>query len=332
MHTTTDVDVRVELLARHAFNPSAFLALNEDVEQFGTPEIDGFIAFRRAGRRFAVQLGGPVAAEPDRGPLLDAFSGWARRQGRHIAAVQLLAPDVATYGAAGFCVNQFGSSYALDLAQFSLSGKRFVKLRNKIARATRAGTVVEEIDGDGLVDGRLDLVDRTWLRAKGQRTKEIQFMVGERRAATNHLRRIFGASVDGDTVAYATFVPAFGRWDGWLHDLSRRRPDAPPGVAELITSVAAERFRAEGAAHLHLGLTPFTGLDARHDAHGHASPLAGRIIRLIADHGEVIYPAHSQSAYKLKWHPQLIQPEFVAFSDRVRLTGVWQLLRLTQAI
>lgn len=334
MNTITDVDRSVDLLARHACNPSAFLALNRDAEQFTTPGIDGFIAFRRAGRRFAVQLCGPVAADTDRDALLRAFCWSAREEGRHVVAVQLLAADVASYGAAGFRVNQFGSSYTIDLARFSLRGNRFVKLRNKIARATRAGITVEEVDSEaaGAIAGQLDDIDRTWLLSKGRGTKEIQFMVGERRPATDHLRRVFVATLGGRAIAYTTFVPTYGRSSGWLHDLSRRRPDVPPGVAELINTVALGRFHDEGAGYLHFGLTPFTGLDERHDAHGHASPLARRVIRVFAEHGERVYPSRSQSAYKLKWHPHLVQPEFVAFSGRVRLGGVWQLLRLTQAI
>jgi lysylphosphatidylglycerol synthetase-like protein (DUF2156 family) len=62
------------------------------------------------------------------------------------------------------------------------------------------------------------------------------------------------------------------------------------------------------------------------------SGAAARIVRLLADHGKHVYPAADQVAYKEKWGPDLIQPEYVAFSDGVTAGAVWSLLRLTNAI
>ena len=55
-------------------------------------------------------------------------------------------------------------------------------------------------------------------------------MVGERGGAAGAMRRMFIATdADGHVLGYITFSPVYGRRSGWLHDLSRRRPDAPPG-------------------------------------------------------------------------------------------------------
>jgi hypothetical protein len=37
-------------------------------------------------------------------------------------------------------------------------------------------------------------------------------------------------------------------------------------------------------------------------------------------------------AYKLKWAPDLVQPEYVAFAGGISLRSVWALLRLTNAV
>ena len=53
--------------------------------------------------------------------------------------------------------------------------------------------------------------------------------------------RLFAALDEAGTVlAYVSFSPVYGMQSGWLHDLSRRRPDAPPGVLELIVVKAIE--------------------------------------------------------------------------------------------
>jgi lysylphosphatidylglycerol synthetase-like protein (DUF2156 family) len=322
-------------LARHAHNPSAFLALNAETERFTVPGIDGLIAYRPAGSRHLVQLGGVFADDADADPLLEAFLAYARGERRRVVAVQLLAGDTARYAAHGFRVEQLGSSYAVSLEDFSLGGKHFVSLRNKISRARRSGVVVAEVDVD--VEStpdlarRVDAVDATWLRSKGAHVKELAFMVGERGGPAEPLRRLFVARQGEQVLGYISFSPAYGREGGWLHDLSRRDPQAPPGTTELLVVTAVERFREEGARWLHFGLTPFTGLADDHVVAGAGSPTARRAVRALAEHGRRIYPAADQLAYKQKWAPSLVQPEYVAFSGRVTLGAVWALLRLTRA-
>lgn len=343
MSVTLGLSPSADVLARHADNPSAFLALNADTRHFTLPGVDGFIAYRPAGRRHAVQLGGVFAASEDAGRLLDAFLGAMRREGRRAMAVQLLAADVPLFAGRGYRHTQLGAHYAVSLRDFALAGKRFVSLRNKLSRARRAGVEVFEVGADVPdtpdLDGDLRALDAQWLRAKGRHTKELTFMVGERGGPAQPMRRLFVARVGdplhGRVVGYLSLSPVYGPRSGWLHDLSRRSPDAPPGTAELLTVTAIQRFRVEGAGWLHFGFTPFAGLADEHEAAGapaSASRFARRVVRWVAEHGAAIYPAADQEAYKQKWAPSLVQPEYVAVSGRVTAGAVWSLLRLTRAL
>jgi lysylphosphatidylglycerol synthetase-like protein (DUF2156 family) len=328
----SDLDAVAGVLSRHAENPSAFLALNDDTLRFTVPGIDGTIAYRLAGRRTVVQLGGAFAAPADQARLLDAFLAWAGAQRRRVVAVQLMRPDATLYAEHGFTVNQLGADYARALPDFNLRGKKHMQLRNKVSRARRAGvTVTEEQLGSPALEAGLAEVDQAWLRSKGRHAKELSFMVGETGGAAQHLRRLFVArDEDGRVTAYVSFSPAYGTRSGWLHDLSRRRPDGPPGVLELIVVTAVEAFQAEGAQFLHFGFTPFTSLSPDHEVPG-ASAVTGRILRLLAAHGSAIYPAADQLAYKEKWGLDLVEPEYVAFHHRLTARAVWDLLRLTNA-
>ena len=156
-------------------------------------------------------------------------------------------------------------------------------------------------------------------------------MVGQRGGPAQPSRRLFAALDEAGTVlAYVSFSPVSGAQSGWLHDLSRRRPDAPPGVLELIVVTAIERFAAERASHLHFGFTPFTSLSPEHEVPG-ASRVTAGILRFLAKHGSAIYPAASQLAYKEKWGLDLVQPEYIAFQGGISLRRVWSLLRVTNA-
>ena len=158
-----------------------------------------------------------------------------------------------------------------------------MQLRNKVSRSRRAGVQVAEVGVDvpatASASGQLDDLDAQWLAAKGRHTKELTFLVGERGGPAAALRRLFVAQdAQGEPLAYVSFSPTWGPQSGWLHDLSRRRPDAPPGALEHVVVTAVERFRSEGAGFLHFGFTPFTSLDGRHEQPG-ASALVRRIVR-----------------------------------------------------
>jgi lysylphosphatidylglycerol synthetase-like protein (DUF2156 family) len=318
------------ILARRAENPSAFLALNDETCHFTVDGVDGVIAYRLAGRRTIVQLGGAFADPADQGLLLTAFLGFARSQRRKVVAVQLMRQDAELYATYGFTVNQVGADYARELSGFSLRGKKHMQLRNKVSRARRAGVSVVEADNDRL-GPQLDEIDRLWLRSKGRHVKELKLMVGQRGGPIQPDRRLFAALDEtGTALAYVSFSPVYGTQSGWLHDLSRRRPDAPPGVLELIVVTAIETFAAERASHLHFGFTPFTNLSPEHEVPG-ASRVAARILRFLATHGSAVYPAASQLAYKEKWGLELVQPEYIAFQGGVSLRRLWNLLRVTNA-
>lgn len=332
VETSTTIDI----LGRHAENPSAFLAMNRDTRHFREPGIDGVIAYRTLGRRHLVQFGGAFAAVAQQAALLAAFRGFARRQRRSIISVQLTRSDAELYARQGFTVNQLGASYAKDLDRFSLGGRKFVPLRNKISRARRAGVTVAEVGVDDVPETALDAVlrrlDASWLHAKGRHVKELAFMVGERGGPGAPSRRLFLArSETGQVLAYISFSPVYGARAGWLHDLSRRAPDAPPGTLESIVVFAVERFRAEGARFLHFGFTPFTGLRPECEMPGH-SRLMRRIVGLLAGHGAKIYPAADQLAYKEKWSIDHVEPEYIAFSGGVTIPAVCGLLRVTNVV
>jgi len=316
-------------LQRYADNPNGFLALNKGNEYFTAPGVEGYICYRPYGRRW-VQFGGPFADPDNRKALESLFLRRAHTRGRKVVGIQLQRADAELLADLGMTVNQIGASYAVELADFSLRGKHFVRLRNKISRALRAGLEVAEVDPASLTDVIRD-IDAHWLRQKGAHAKELAFLIGEVGGPWQAHRRLFMGHIDGAPVGYISFSPAYGTRPGWLHDLSRRLPGCPPGVMEAINSRAVDDFRAAGARWLHFGFTPFTGLDS-----GPAMPTASRavskIVHLLAERGEAVYPARTQLEYKMKWRPSVVLPEYAAFDGGVSIRSLWSLLRLTRVI
>jgi lysylphosphatidylglycerol synthetase-like protein (DUF2156 family) len=327
--------VTPETIARHADHPSGYLVTNPGMCHFTCRGSDGFIAYRMFGN-VLFQFGGVFAPRDEQPVLLARFHAHARALKKRICAVQLRPGDLQLYERAGFCINQLGSSYTLDLKTFRTTGTRFMKMRNKIARARKYGITVAELGVEAPRDAAawesLQAITAGWLRTKGRFAKLMEFMIGELGGPEDRARRIFVAYDHGRAVAFITYVPSYGEFPGLMHDLSRRDPDAPPGVMELINVTALERFQQQGIRYLNFGLTPFTGLSDDADCSATRSRVCSWLVRALARHGGAIYPAESQAQYKLKWDPQTIVPEYVAFEGRFRWSMAWRLLLLTRAI
>jgi len=240
-------------------HPSGYLALsprNRRCTLEGTP---GFIAYREQGKHW-ITIGGVHAAEADRERLQDEFLRQASDSGRRPLAVQVPESQALLFVSRGFTVNQMGTSFARSLEKFALAGTKHVKLRNKIKRAREVGIVAREvgreIPADDRTFARIHEVSDAWLR--GKEKKELDFMIGELGGPDDTERRTFVVSdANPRWLGSITYVPVWGSHPGYLHDLTRRLPDAPPGAMELCNLFAVERFVREGVGHLHFGFTPF---------------------------------------------------------------------------
>jgi len=327
--TLTRSDIALDAIKRYpdADNPSSFLAVNEGNSYLTLPDTPGVIVYRPAGR-YLVQFGGPFAPQQARRRLLRAFLDLAAGQDREVVAIQLQGADAAEYLDEGFTVNQIGASYALRPDTFTLRGTAFMQLRNKIARALRSGLVVSEVPF-GPWQAAITELNAGWLGTKGG-AKPLEFLVGQTGGPYQQLRRLFIGVNGSRLIGYISYSPVYGSRPGWMHDLSRRQPDSPPGVMEAINHAAIEKFRAEGVPWLHFGFTPYTSLFAPQFP-GYSRAFHWLMEELWAN-GAHIYPAQTQYAYKEKWKQDVILPEYIAFQHYASIPALVHVYRAANAI
>lgn len=311
-------------------HPSGFLALSPRNQRFTCDGIPGFIAYREQGRH-RVAFGGVHAPPSAQGEVLDRFLAQAASGRRRVIVAQVREPQVQLFLERGFTVNQFGTSFGLTLRHYSLRGTAKMQLRNKISRARKAGLrVVEvgrELPRNEETFAQLHAISAKWLEAK--RRKELEFMVGEVGDHRDSRRRIFMVQVGGDrAMGFITYVPVWGKQPGYLHDLTRRLPTAPPGAMELCNAYAIEQMIADGVEFLHFGFTPFI---VEGEEFAGASRLVAQAFRLLYRYGSVIYPAESQARYKLKWAPDILEREYIAVRP-LSMRSMLDLLLLTRSI
>ncbi len=323
------------LVERYGDQPSSSLVLCTDKQYFSSAQTEGIVAYNTYGN-YIFQYGNVIAPNNQKAALLLNFREFARQQGKRICAVQIGAQDVPFYTDEGFKVNQFGCTYSLDLNEFQVSGAVYRNIRNKIRRAERQGVDVAEIGVDlprsETLLAELNDLTSSWLHLKGRRKKLMKFMVGELEVDDNTPQRIFVSLIKGRIVGFITYLPTYGKLTGYLHDLSRRGPDGPPGIMELTNFTALSRFQSEGIRYLHFGVAPCVGIDSHWDNSQTRSSALAWALSTIANHGQIIYRAKSQAKYKMKWRPQIVEPEFVAFEGRFRPSMIWSFLRLARAL
>jgi lysylphosphatidylglycerol synthetase-like protein (DUF2156 family) len=325
-------------------HPSGYLALSPRNQRFSLPGVPGFIAYREQGGHL-ISMGGVHAKGASRAVILDAFIAEAERRRKRVVAVQIREDQADLFRARGFTVNPLGSTYGVRLSGFSLAGGRRMKLRHKIKQARAAGLRVLEVGVDIPRDeatfSELAAISAAWLREK--RKKELDFMIGEVGTPGDAERRIFAVERASRLIGFITYVPVWGSRPGYLHDLTRRLPDAPPGAMELCNAHAMERLAASGAEYLHFGFTPFIvergsgeagaagqAREPREPRPGSSRVLAW-FVRMLGRYGAAIYPAQSQVSYKLKWGPDVIEPELIALRP-LSLRAVLDLLLLTRSL
>lgn len=309
---------------------SGYLALTPRKDRFRITGLPGFISYKEQ-RKHLILFGGVHAPRNTRADLLDRFLKVAGKQNRQVIALQLHEEQIPLFNSRGFITNQMGASCGLCLSDFSYAGTARMKLRHKIKRAREIGLSVREvgreIPDDERTYSRILKVSEAWVQEKGG--KELDFLIGEIGQPGQEDRRIFVVvSKTDQIIGFITYVPVWGSYPGYLHDLTRRSNDAPVGAMELCNAFALERFKEERIEHLHFGFTPFI-LDGTRNA-GESNLLAV-LFRAVYKYGARFYPAQSQWTYKLKWNPDIIEREYIAFR-KLSLPAFFDVLTLTRTV
>ena len=258
------------LLAGWGAAPLLYFALLADKHYlFSKPgEAEWGIAYRVQGRQ-ALALGDPFG-DPDAAPeAVHSYLALCRRQGWKPVFYQTTPGNLDVYADAGLKAVKVGEDAQIALGDFSLAGKKYVKLRNDLRRIEKAGVVLEaygpEAPPPAPSIAEMEAISAGWRKA--HHANEGWFAMG----GFDPQSRLFAESryfVARDTnthqmLAFASFVPAFGpgAFAGWTLDLMRRQAETLHGVMDFLIVSAATQFASEGAETLSLGMSPLAGED-----------------------------------------------------------------------
>ena len=309
-----------QMLAQWGGAPLLYFALLADKHYLFSPpgERDWGIAYRVVGRQ-ALALGDPFG-DPDAVP--DAITGYlelCRSKGWKPVFYQTTPDYLGTYAKAGLKVVKVGEDAQIALADFSLAGKKYVKLRNDLRRIEKAGVVLEVYGLDAPVPAssiaEMETISAGWRKA--HHANEGWFAMG----GFDPQSKLFAESryfIARDTntnrmLAFASFVPTFGQ--GWTLDLMRRQAETLHGVMDFLIVSAARLFASEGAQTLSLGLSPLAGADDAAE-----TPATSAVRRFLFTRLNRAYSFQGLHAFKGKFATHW-EPRYLVYSGSLALAS-----------
>lgn len=270
---------RVSYLKKYGTHSQSFSTLQPGMQYFDLPGI-GYIAFmRKWGGTFV--LSDPVSAPEHFPVILERF----HQRYPNASYIQVSKPVVdILHLRFGLFGTQFGSESRIDLAKWSLSGKKKQILRTALNQADKAGITVKE----RFSDDHTREISEAWIRTRKCKSNEIRFLIRPMEMDYRENERHFYAYQDGKAVGFIYFDPIYRNNEiiSYVPNISRANADFKQGIFYTLMAHAMEVFKAEGVPYLDLGLIPLS-LDPATEHQ--ESRLLKRILHLVYEKGNFLY-------------------------------------------
>jgi phosphatidylglycerol lysyltransferase len=308
---TPSIEQLTAWVEAHGAHTASYVLLEGDKRIVTAPAVDGFLAYERRAC-VPIVAGDPVCAPEQAAALLHALRRrvWPAPVLSYATRPEML--DACHH--AGFGAVAIGAEPVFDPRTFTLAGGARATVRAAVNHARREGvTVIEHHPrktGAERTNAELNDISSEWLAAKGG--DELGFLLGQPQLDRWTRKRYFIARRQDHIEAFLVCEPVTVR-HGWYLDVTRRRPDAPRGVMELLATTALETFGREGSAFASMGLAPLGLLDLGDAIAKDSSELRA----LLAKAFEVLdtpYDFRNLLRYKSKFAPDRWEPRFLCYT------------------
>lgn len=270
---------RVDYLKKYGAHSQSFSTLQPGMDYFDMPGV-GYIGFmRKWGMTFV--LSDPVTAPEHFELILERF----HCRYPNASYIQVSKPVVDyLHRRFGLYGTQFGSESRINLAEWSLKGKKKQIIRTALNQAEKNGITVKE----RFSDDHTREISEAWIRTRKCKSNEIRFLIRPMEMDYRENERHFYAYQDGKAVGFIYFDPVYrnNRIVSYVPNISRANADFRQGIFYTLMAHAMEVFQSEGVPYLDLGLIPLS-LDPATEHQ--ESRLLKRILHGLYDRGTFLY-------------------------------------------
>jgi lysyl-tRNA synthetase class 2 len=311
-----------ELVSRYGVDTLAPFALRSDKSYFFSEDELAFLAYRVVAG-VALVSGDPVGPRESVEMLLPAFLTFSSRRGWRVAVLGAGERYLDLYRGRGLQAVYHGDEGVIDVASFSLDGRRIRKVRQSVARLGRAGYTVRVLAAGELTPGlaaELEDVAREWRGVEPQRgfTMEFESLL----------------ALDGDDALFVVGFDETGRAGGFFHlAVSRaanalslssmpRLPQTPNGFNEWLVVETVEWARLRGFERVSMNFSPFAALLASDAELSRAQRFQRRVLRRLKGRFQLDNLLLFNRKFCPSWERRYVVFQRVGDLPRVGLAGL----------
>jgi phosphatidylglycerol lysyltransferase len=302
------------LIDAHGDNPFDEFALAADKQYVFSPDRVAVVAFA-TWRGYALTLSDPIGPVLARAEAVDAFIAHCEVRGWEPVFYEVGPESRALYEARGFRVFKIGEQARITLADYSLKGPKFQKLRASSYRAGREGYTFRwyhaEAGIEPAIEAGMKRVSDAWLKAK--RGREMGFDMGVFDLAEIRRRPVpLALNATGEVQAFATWLP-YRQGRGRCLDLMRN--DSPVhGLMDFVIVESIRAFRAQGVEEVSLANAPLANLQPPVGFHE-------RVMRWVYLNFNWVYGYRTLFEFKKKYLPAW-RGSYLAYRRARKLPGI----------
>lgn len=256
----------IEYLAKmHGKDSLNYLSFEKCKKVFISEKIEGFIAYVVV-KKVALCIGDPICISNEKRGFILEFMEYCKKNKIKLCFSSITKETRDILENLDFAVSKYGEEAVIELNDYEMTGKKTLKLRQKVKRAEKAGLKVIEYtprnSRDMDLESKIHEVSTQWFKdKKGQ----LSFSVGEMHL-NNPIDRRYFISLDesNDVQAILMFSP-YNKGKGYFLDVMRRRLDSVPGAMEHAIIKSAMKMKEEGVEAVSLGIAPLVGIDCKHE-------------------------------------------------------------------
>lgn len=295
-----------------------YLSFEKDRKIFISEKIEGFIAYVVV-KKVALCIGDPICLSSEKREFILEFTKYCKSMRVKPCFSSITKETRDILESLNFIVSKYGEEAVIELNSYEMTGKKTLKLRQKVKRAENAGLKVMEYtpinSRDMVLESKIDEVSAQWFKAK---KGQLSFSVGEMHLDDPIERRYF-ISLDesGDIQAILMFSP-YNEGKGYFLDVMRRRLNSVPGAMEHAIITSAMKMKEEGVETVSLGIAPLVGIDSKHEK---ATSLE-KCMNYIYNNVKCDYEFKKLYDYKRKFSPTNWAERYIAYDKSIFLIKI----------
>ncbi|MDT5271283.1 MAG: hypothetical protein QOH49_3469 [Acidobacteriota bacterium] len=227
----------LRLQTLYGYNAHSLVSVASGARAWTTPEIDGAVVYNESGRVW-LATGDPLADEQEASHLARQFIRAAQQSGRIAAFVPTTSRFAESMAGVDLTTVKIGAAPYFDLKRWGPHGDRAKRLRAGLNQAKRAGVFIEAVETlEERLRGEAVGLCREWLRSRRTATSFGWLFTLDLFRHAAHKRFFTARDAEGRLLGLLAASPIPAR-SGWYLEDVLRRPDAPPGTADLLIVTA----------------------------------------------------------------------------------------------